>query len=37
VHCIPEWVAVHAAVALDPHWLFELHATHAWLIHAWPA
>jgi hypothetical protein len=29
VHSMPEWVAVHAAVALDPHWLFVVHATHA--------
>jgi hypothetical protein len=35
VHCIPVWVA--AQLPLGPHCAADVHATHVWLTHAWPA
>jgi hypothetical protein len=35
VHCMPVCVAVQ--VALEPHWLFEVHVTQSWPSHTSPA
>jgi hypothetical protein len=37
VHCMPVCVAVHTAVLLEPHWLFDVHATQASFTQTSPA